>query len=131
MSCCMSMSSVVTIVIILVLACCEAPRRKFPLNMILLGIFTIAESFLLGVITAYAHTYILFTCRYQVIFSTSISPQLTRVSSNLANSSSSLSFFIHSPLKLALNFTCVLPFNYFVFRNFFTNNFSFNFFTKS
>lgn len=42
----------VTIVLVLVLACCEGPRRKAPTNYILLGTFTLAESFLLGAVSS-------------------------------------------------------------------------------
>jgi len=34
------------------MACCESVRRTFPMNFIFLAIFTLAESFLLGMITA-------------------------------------------------------------------------------
>ena len=34
------------------MACCESVRRSFPMNFIFLAIFTLAESFLLGMITA-------------------------------------------------------------------------------
>lgn len=43
----------VTVVIMIVIACFEKPRRKFPLNLGLLGIFTLAEGYLLGVISAF------------------------------------------------------------------------------
>lgn len=39
---------VVTFVCLIALACCPDVRRKFPTNMIFLGIFTLCESFLLG-----------------------------------------------------------------------------------
>jgi FtsH-binding integral membrane protein len=38
----------VTIVTMLAMACCEGVRKKFPGNFICLGVFTIAEGFLLG-----------------------------------------------------------------------------------
>lgn len=41
----------VTFVIMIALACCESVRRSFPLNFIFLGIFTLAESFMLGMIS--------------------------------------------------------------------------------
>ncbi|XP_059489168.1 protein lifeguard 1-like [Neocloeon triangulifer] len=43
----------VTFVTMLAIACCGEVRRKAPMNFILLGIFTLAESFLLGVITSF------------------------------------------------------------------------------
>ncbi|XP_065052671.1 protein lifeguard 1-like [Rhopilema esculentum] len=43
----------VTLVIMIVIACFEKPRRKFPLNLGLLGLFTLAEGYLLGVISAF------------------------------------------------------------------------------
>lgn len=36
----------------LVLACCESVARQFPLNMILLVVFTIMESFIVGCISS-------------------------------------------------------------------------------
>ena len=41
-----------TFVLVLVLACCEGPRRKAPTNYILLGTFTLCESFLLGAVSS-------------------------------------------------------------------------------
>eukprot|EP00794_Sanderia_malayensis_P003644 gene3644-4161_t len=43
----------VTIVIMIIIACFEKPRRKFPMNLGLLGLFTLAEGYLLGVISAF------------------------------------------------------------------------------
>jgi len=43
----------VTLVIMIAIACFEKPRRKFPLNLALLGLFTLAEGYLLGVISAF------------------------------------------------------------------------------
>lgn len=43
---------VVTIVCMVCMACCEGPRRTAPMNYIFLFVFTLAESFLLGVISA-------------------------------------------------------------------------------
>ncbi|XP_061189156.1 protein lifeguard 2-like [Saccostrea echinata] len=43
----------ITFVTMIVLACCEDVRRKFPMNMIFLGIFTLCESVLLGATTSY------------------------------------------------------------------------------
>lgn len=40
-----------TFIVMIVLACCESVSRTYPLNMILLFVFTIMESVLLGVIT--------------------------------------------------------------------------------
>lgn len=34
------------------MACCESIRRKSPMNFIFLGIFTLAQSFVLGVVTS-------------------------------------------------------------------------------
>lgn len=36
------------------MACCEGVRRQAPTNFIFLGLFTLAESFLLGVIAVQA-----------------------------------------------------------------------------
>lgn len=41
------------LVLMIVIACCENVRRTFPLNFILLGLFTLFESFLLGVVSAH------------------------------------------------------------------------------
>ena len=43
---------ILTFVLILVLACCENVRRKAPHNFICLGLFTVAEGFLLGAISS-------------------------------------------------------------------------------
>lgn len=45
-------SLIVLIVTMIVLACCEGVRRKSPGNFILLGLFTLAQSFMLGVVSA-------------------------------------------------------------------------------
>lgn len=42
----------VIIAVMIALVCCGDVRRKYPLNIILLGIFTVAESMLLGAISA-------------------------------------------------------------------------------
>jgi FtsH-binding integral membrane protein len=42
---------VASIVLMLVIVCCENARRKAPLNLILLGLFTICEGITLGVVT--------------------------------------------------------------------------------
>lgn len=39
----------VLLVTMISMACCEGVRRKTPMNFIFLGLFTLAESFLLGV----------------------------------------------------------------------------------
>lgn len=43
---------VTTLVVVIAMACCENARRTFPTNFICLGIFTVAESFLVGVISS-------------------------------------------------------------------------------
>ena len=43
----------VTVVLMLVLVCCEGPRRTFPANIILLGLFTMCQGFMLGTISTY------------------------------------------------------------------------------
>jgi len=43
---------VIMIVSLITLACCDGVRRKTPHNFIFLGLFTLAESFMLGTITA-------------------------------------------------------------------------------
>jgi len=43
---------VITLVCIIAMACCEGVRRKFPTNIIFLGIFTAAEGFMLGSLAA-------------------------------------------------------------------------------
>ena len=48
----------VGIVSMLTLACCGSVRRKFPHNFICLGIFTLAQSFMLGFVTAFYKTQI-------------------------------------------------------------------------
>ncbi|KAI8425994.1 hypothetical protein MSG28_004973 [Choristoneura fumiferana] len=42
----------VTFVTLIVMACCGNVRRQAPMNFIFLGIFTLAESFLLGAISS-------------------------------------------------------------------------------
>jgi hypothetical protein len=39
--------------LMLVLACVEKARRVYPMNMLLLGAFTVAQAFLVGMISAY------------------------------------------------------------------------------
>lgn len=45
-----------TFVVMIVLACCESVARKHPLNLILLGVFTVLESFLIGAISSRYNT---------------------------------------------------------------------------
>lgn len=40
----------------IVLVCCKGPRRKFPWNLILLAIFTLAMSYMTGTISSYYET---------------------------------------------------------------------------
>lgn len=40
---------VVLLVTMISMACCEGVRRKTPLNFIFLGLFTLAQSFMMGV----------------------------------------------------------------------------------
>jgi FtsH-binding integral membrane protein len=40
-----------TLIVMIVLACCESVARKHPINIILLMVFTVMESFLIGVIS--------------------------------------------------------------------------------
>jgi len=47
---------VITIVAIITLACCESVRRKAPGNFIILGLFTLCEGFLLGVVASRYNT---------------------------------------------------------------------------
>ncbi|XP_032879411.1 protein lifeguard 3, partial [Amblyraja radiata] len=49
-------------VIYLVLVCCEGPRRKFPWNVILLAVFTLAMSYLTGTIASFYSTKSVFLC---------------------------------------------------------------------
>merc|ERR1712241_95303 len=46
-------SFAVSIPLIIALACCEGVRRKSPLNIILLGLFTLCEGFMLGTLSAF------------------------------------------------------------------------------
>jgi len=46
----------VSIVALLVLACCGEVRRKFPMNFVCLSIFTLAEACMLGLVTAFYKT---------------------------------------------------------------------------
>jgi len=47
---------VMTFVCIIALACCPGVRRTFPMNIIFLGIFTICEGFVLGVVASRYNT---------------------------------------------------------------------------
>ena len=42
-----------TFVLLIVLACCSDFRRRWPLNIILLGLFTLCEGFMLGSVASY------------------------------------------------------------------------------
>lgn len=44
---------ILTIVFMIAIACCENARRSYPLNFILLGLFTLCESYLIGVVSAH------------------------------------------------------------------------------
>uniref|UniRef100_V5HA29 Putative n-methyl-d-aspartate receptor glutamate-binding subunit n=1 Tax=Ixodes ricinus TaxID=34613 RepID=V5HA29_IXORI len=44
---------VITFVLMIVLACCESVRRSFPVNLILLMLFTACESVLLGTVSSF------------------------------------------------------------------------------
>lgn len=48
----------VTFVIIIALGCCEGLRRQVPINFMLLAIFTLAQSFTLGMVCAFIDPYI-------------------------------------------------------------------------
>ncbi|XP_043987812.1 protein lifeguard 3-like [Gambusia affinis] len=39
-----------------ILICCKEPRRRFPLNLVLLGIFTVALSYMAGTVSSYYET---------------------------------------------------------------------------
>lgn len=54
------LSLVVFIVTVLTLSCCPSMRRKFPTNIILLGIFTLAMSYMTGAISSFYDTEIVF-----------------------------------------------------------------------
>ena len=47
------MAVVILFVVIIGLACCQGLRRQTPYNFILLGVFTLAQSFVLGTITSF------------------------------------------------------------------------------
>lgn len=52
----MIVAMVLTFVLLIVLACCPNVRRNYPTNMILLGLFTLLEAFMLGVISSHYDT---------------------------------------------------------------------------
>lgn len=43
---------IILFVTLIALACCEGVRRSFPMNFIFLGLFTLAQTFMLGTMTA-------------------------------------------------------------------------------
>ena len=49
----MWISFAMSMVLLIVLACCSDFRRRWPLNIILLGLFTICEGVMLGTIASY------------------------------------------------------------------------------
>ncbi|XP_072117183.1 protein lifeguard 3-like isoform X1 [Mobula birostris] len=49
-------------VVYIVLVCCEGPRRKFPWNVILLAVFTLAMSYMTGMIASFYNTRSVFLC---------------------------------------------------------------------
>ncbi|XP_072253397.1 protein lifeguard 3-like isoform X2 [Leuresthes tenuis] len=49
-------SLVVYFLVYCILVCCKEPRRRFPLNLVLLGIFTLALSYMAGTISSYYET---------------------------------------------------------------------------
>ncbi|XP_070694842.1 protein lifeguard 3-like [Pempheris klunzingeri] len=49
-------SLVVYFVVYCILICCKEPRRRFPWNLVLLGIFTVALSYMSGAISSYYET---------------------------------------------------------------------------
>ncbi|XP_028292544.1 protein lifeguard 3-like [Gouania willdenowi] len=49
-------SLVVYFVVYCILLCCKEPRRKFPCNLVLLGVFTLALSYMSGSISSYYST---------------------------------------------------------------------------
>lgn len=52
----MIVAMVLTFVLLIALACCPNVRRSYPTNMILLGLFTLLEAFMLGVISSHYDT---------------------------------------------------------------------------
>ncbi|XP_051259840.1 protein lifeguard 3-like isoform X2 [Dicentrarchus labrax] len=49
-------SLVVYFVVYCILLCCKEPRRRFPWNLVLLGVFTLALSYMSGTISSYYET---------------------------------------------------------------------------
>ncbi|CAI5656532.1 protein lifeguard 3 isoform X1 [Oreochromis niloticus] len=49
-------SFVVYFVVYCILVCCKEPRRRFPWNLVLLGVFTLALSYMAGAISSYYGT---------------------------------------------------------------------------
>ncbi|KAM7380747.1 hypothetical protein PAMP_004022 [Pampus punctatissimus] len=49
-------SFVVYFLVFCILICCKEPRRRFPWNLVLLGIFTVALSYMAGTISSYYET---------------------------------------------------------------------------
>lgn len=52
----MIVAMVMTFVLLIVLACCPNVRRSYPTNFILLGLFTLLEAFMLGVVSSHYDT---------------------------------------------------------------------------
>uniref|UniRef100_A0A3B3UUX0 Transmembrane BAX inhibitor motif containing 1 n=1 Tax=Poecilia latipinna TaxID=48699 RepID=A0A3B3UUX0_9TELE len=48
--------SAVFFLVYCILICCKEPRRRFPLNLVLLGIFTVALSYMVGTVSSYYET---------------------------------------------------------------------------
>ncbi|XP_075055234.1 protein lifeguard 2-like [Mixophyes fleayi] len=46
----------------LVLACCSGPRRRFPWNLILLGVFTLSMAYVTGMLSSYYNTKSVILC---------------------------------------------------------------------
>ncbi|XP_065664961.1 protein lifeguard 1-like [Hydra vulgaris] len=44
---------ILTLVLMIALVCCESVRRTFPMNFIMLSLFTLCESYLIGVVSAH------------------------------------------------------------------------------
>uniref|UniRef100_A0A3Q2QIX7 Transmembrane BAX inhibitor motif containing 1 n=1 Tax=Fundulus heteroclitus TaxID=8078 RepID=A0A3Q2QIX7_FUNHE len=52
----LSLPSAVFLLVYCILICCKGPRRRFPLNLVLLGIFTVALSYMAGSVSSYYET---------------------------------------------------------------------------
>lgn len=61
---------VMTFVLLIVLACCNDFRRRWPLNIILLGLFTLCEGFMLGAVSS------LYNVRIDFVGCSSVYPRL-------------------------------------------------------